>query len=231
MPEADWVAREIVERASAVVVSVDYRLAVDPICYPVPHDDVVAAVRGIRDRADAFNTKPGLISIGGASAGANLMAGAALRLRDEDQWLPANLILAYPLLHRALPPAPRELVDVMNEHPEAIRFSPDLVRLLNETYVGGPVHGADAYAFPADAALPGLGPTLILNAEYDDLRVSGQAFAAALAGAGVDVAQVMARGVPHGFLNEPPATASVDRTLALIAEVVARVNRPSNVSG
>ncbi len=51
MREADWTAREVCVRAGAVVVSVDYRLAVDGVSYPVPHDDTVAAVGlGARQR-------------------------------------------------------------------------------------------------------------------------------------------------------------------------------------
>jgi acetyl esterase/lipase len=48
MAEADWTAREIAARADAVVVSVDYRLAVGGVCYPVPLDDCVAATRWVR---------------------------------------------------------------------------------------------------------------------------------------------------------------------------------------
>ncbi len=58
MPEADWVARQICDRAGAVVVSVDYRLAVGGVTYPVPHDDVVAAVRWVRDCADDLGIDP-----------------------------------------------------------------------------------------------------------------------------------------------------------------------------
>ena len=54
MREADWTAREVCARAGAVVVSVDYRLAVDGVCYPVPHDDTVAAVAWVRDHAEAL---------------------------------------------------------------------------------------------------------------------------------------------------------------------------------
>ena len=54
MREADWTAREVCARAGAVVVSVDYRLAVDGVCYPVPHDDTVAAVAWVRDNAEAL---------------------------------------------------------------------------------------------------------------------------------------------------------------------------------
>ena len=51
MREADWTAREVCVRAGAVVVSVDYRLAVDGVSYPVPHDDTVAAISWVRDNA------------------------------------------------------------------------------------------------------------------------------------------------------------------------------------
>ena len=56
---------------------------------------------------------------------------------------------------------------------------------------------------PANAVLDGLCPVVLLNAEYDDLRSSSEAFAAQLAVAGVDVRQVLFRGLLHGFLNMP----------------------------
>jgi acetyl esterase/lipase len=80
---------------------------------------------------------------------------------------------------------------------------------------------------PALAVLDGLGPTLLLNAEYDDLRSSGEAFAAALALAGVDVRQVTARGMLHGFLNHSGEIEPISNALDLIADVVAR--RPGRV--
>ena len=58
MREADWTAREVCVRAGAVVVSVDYRLAVDGVCYPVPHDDTVAAIAWVRDHAAALGIDP-----------------------------------------------------------------------------------------------------------------------------------------------------------------------------
>ncbi len=105
MLEADGVAREVCARAGAVVVSVDYRLCHDGITYPVPHDDAVAAIRWVRDGAAELGVDRHRISVGGASAGANLAAGATLRLRDDDGWQPAALLLAYPVAHPVLPPA------------------------------------------------------------------------------------------------------------------------------
>ena len=71
--------------------------------------------------------------------------------------------------------------------------------------------------------LEGLGPTVVINAEYDDLRPSGEDFVGRCALAGVDVRQVTATGMLHGFLNTRPDIASVDRALTLMAEVVAGV--------
>ena len=62
---------------------------------------------------------------------------------------------------------------------------------------------------------------MVINAEYDRLRASGEAFTAALAVAGVDVRQVTVPGVLHGFLNQPAELEPVGRCLDLIAAVVA----------
>ncbi|WP_051399846.1 alpha/beta hydrolase [Haloechinothrix halophila] len=147
MPEADWVSRAVATRARAVVVSVDYRLAVNGARYPVPHDDVVAAIRWVRDEAASLKVDPARITIGGASAGGNLAAGAALRLRDTDDWLPAQLLLAYTTVHAIVPP-----------------------------------------------------PSLAI--------------------AGVDVRQVLARGLLHGFLNHSAEIEPVSRALDVISDVV-----------
>ncbi|MFY9653878.1 MAG: alpha/beta hydrolase [Trebonia sp.] len=217
MPEADWTARELARRAGAVVVSVDYRLCNDGVHYPVPHDDVVAAVRWAGKSASSLGIDPGRVSVGGASAGANLAAGAALRLRDADGQPPAGLIFAYGVAHSVIPPVSGEHAALMREVPAMLQFPPTATSFFNVNYLGGPVSEADGYAFPALADLRGLCPTLVLNAEYDDLRASGQAFAAALAAAGVDVRQVMATSMLHGFLNLPATIGPVSAALDLIA--------------
>ena len=226
MPEADWVARELVTRAGSVVVSVDYRLCTGGVTYPVPHDDVVAAMRWVRENAVGLGTDGGRISIGGASAGATLAAGAAVRLRDEDGRPPEHLILGYPAAHPVIPPPPASLAALMADVPPVLRFPPAATAFITRNYLGGAVSRADGYAFPGLAALEGLCPVLILNAEYDDLRPSGEAFAAALALAGVDVRQVRVQTMLHGFLNLPASIEPVSDALDLIAEAVAGRVRP-----
>jgi acetyl esterase len=220
--EADWTAREVCARAGAVVVSVDYRLAVDGVSYPVPHDDAVAAIAWVRDNADALGLDPERISVGGGSAGANLSAGAVLKLRDRDRWVPQTLVFAYGVAHPVLPPASRGLAAALAELPPVLAPTAAGERddFLTVNYLGGPLSSADGYAMPALAQLEGLCPTLVINAEYDRLRASGEAFAAALALAGVDVRQVLVPGVLHAFLNQPAELEPVGRCLDLMAEVV-----------
>ncbi|SFT84545.1 Acetyl esterase/lipase [Geodermatophilus amargosae] len=226
MPEADWTARQVCERADAVVVSVDYRLCVGGVTYPVPHDDAVAAVRWVRDSAADLGIDPDRITVGGASAGGNLATGAALRLRDDDGWQPAALVLAYTTLHAVVPAPSTALAALMTEVPRLLRFLPEDRASITRNYLGGPESRADGYAMPATAVLDGLCPVLLLNSEYDDLRASAEAFTAALALAGVDVRQVLVPGMLHGFLNMPAADVEpVERALTLMADVVLGTER------
>ncbi len=221
MREADWTAREVSARADAVVVSVDYRLAQGEVSYPVPHDDAVAAVAWVRDQAAALGVDPLRISAGGASAGANLTAGAALKLRDRDGWVPAALVLVYGVFHPVVPAPSRSLAARLAELPGLYQEKPgEDTSWVTTNYLGGPLSTADGYAMPALAVLDGLCPTVLVNGEYDNLRASGEAFAAALALAGVDVRQVLVPGMLHAFLNLPAELEPVGRALDLMAEVV-----------
>ena len=218
MPEADWTSRELARRAGAVVVSVDYRLCNDGVHYPVPHDDVVAAVRWAGEERVLAGHRPGTGQCRrgerggeprrrrGAQAPRRRRAaarGADLRLRRGALRHPAGV-------RRARRANARGAGACCSSRRTATSF-------FNVNYLGGPVSKADGYAFPALADLRGLCPTLVLNAEYDDLRASGQAFAAALAAAGVDVRQVMATSMLHGFLNLPATIGPVSAALDLIA--------------
>jgi len=225
MPEADVVSRELAHRAGAVVISVGYRLATDGVTFPIPHDDVVAAYRWASRSASRLGVEPHLISLGGASAGANLACGAALHLRDDgDEPAPHQLLLAYPLVHPTVPPLSSEQEDAMGPVPPVLRFPAELIRVLVENYVGRPVDGSTnppPYAFPAGGDLRDLPPVTIITCEYDDLRPSGEALADLLQDAGVSVRLIQEDGVLHGHLNEDPRIPQVDHSLSLFAGALA----------
>jgi acetyl esterase/lipase len=61
----------------------------------------------------------------------------------------------------------------------------------------------DSFAFPGGHALHGFPPTLMINADRDPMRASGDQFAAELLAAGVDVEHHVLPDTRHAFLNRP----------------------------
>ncbi|GAA1058664.1 alpha/beta hydrolase [Agromyces bracchium] len=263
MPEADWVARAFTARGVAVV-SIDYRLAVDAAGrYPAGSDDVLAAWAWTAAHADELGIDPARIVVGGASAGANLTAGAVLRtlgipatpdsaggadrfpsaaveaapgpdaLSAERTPLPAGVFLAYPTLLAVQPAPDAALRAMLDANPVADRFGPARVREMYEAYLGGPVEDAPLPAVPGRATaadLAGFPPVLMVNGEADELRVSGEAFAATLAAAGVPNEVVTEPGTEHGHLNrpgEPAASVTVERVLAWLTGLDTGAPRPT----
>ncbi|MFB7251318.1 alpha/beta hydrolase [Microbacterium sp. NPDC056234] len=237
MPESDWVARQLAARGTTVV-SVDYRLAPKPEgfhpgvtaepghVYPAGSDDMVSAWRWTLAHADELGISPSALAIGGTSAGGNLAAGAALRLAGTDE-APALAVLAYPTLLAVQPAPDAELRAALDADPDADRFGPASVLRMYENYLGGSVDDAPLPAVPGSATASDLAqypPTFIVNGDVDELRVSGEHFAATLAEAGRDVEVLTEPGTRHGHLNrpdEPAATRTIERFAARLAALVA----------
>ena len=78
----DGMCRNLCAGAGCVVVSVDYRLAPEHK-FPAPLDDCVFATRWAVQHADDLSADGGRVVVVGDSAGGNLAAATALRLRDE----------------------------------------------------------------------------------------------------------------------------------------------------
>lgn len=244
MPEADEVSRRL-SAEGTTVVSVDYTLSpvlgLPPLPaqeggptpeqvaadiaaagprspYPTASLQTAAAFRWARDNAATWGGDPERVSLGGASAGANLSAGAAVRLRDAGGPVPASLLLIYPVLHSELPAEDAELAGFLAALPAGMVFPPEVTRAINAGYLGG-ASPDEVYAFPGGHDMRGMPRTLIVNAERDRLRTSGEAFAADLALGGVDVTLVRERGALHGYLNEV-GDPSAARTLGLMAAIL-----------
>jgi acetyl esterase len=236
MQESHWVAQQLSE-AGFAVVTVQYRLTAapdwwppaltplnsDPVDFPVASEEVQAAFQWARESQDLASPLPW--SLGGASAGGNLTVGAALRLRDDALPLPESLVLAYPLLHKALPPMSTELQVKYESLPVDARLSPEIVDLLNLNYVKSVDALDNPYAFPGGHDVQGLPPTLIINSDYDALRASGEKFGMELIAAGVDVSVVREPDTGHGHLDGPEsagAQRSIRRIRAWLQEHAAR---------
>jgi acetyl esterase len=219
MPEAHWVALALAARGTPVL-SVEYRKCLRGVHYPVPSDDVVAAWRWAVSHADELGTNAGHLHLGGASAGGKLTAGATKRLRDSAGPLPASLVLAYPLLHSALPEPGADLTDALARVPGSMQFTPDLVHDINLNYAGSEAAFADPHVFAGNGDVSGQPPVYILNSDADLLRASGEAYGEQLRAAGVPVIVELEPDTQHGHLNEPYTSGgqqSVDRIAQWLA--------------
>jgi acetyl esterase/lipase len=218
MPESNWVAMELAARGVSVL-ALDYRKALGGVTHPLPSDDVYAGWAAASDLLGILGDR---LHLGGASAGATLSAGVVHRLLADTAPLPASLVLVYPVVHSVVPLPGAETAAAMRRVPTALRFSPAFMRSVNLNYVGRPDRLTDPAAFPAHGELSGFPPTLVINAEADDLRPSGEAFVDALELAGVSVDGAVESGTVHGYLDVPgiaASIASIDRIAARILEL------------
>lgn len=210
--EANWVALELASQG-VPVLTMTYRKALAGVTFPAPLDDVLAAWRWAAANAGRLGVNAAQLHLGGGSAGGNLAAGAAKRLRDQGDALPASLLLVYPLLHSALPPLAPEDEAFCKRTVKAFA-DPEFIRAMCLNYVGDPSALDDPYAFPGLGSLHGLPPTLIVNAQFDSLRGSGQAFAAQMTADDGAVSCETELGALHGYLampSSPFARATVER--------------------
>lgn len=228
MPEAHWVSSRIAQDTDTIVVSVDYRRASDTVHYPVPSDDVVAAFRWAVELAE--RTGVDRVHLGGGSAGGNLAAGAAIRLRDAGGPQPATVLLAYPTLHAVQPPHEPALERVMAGIGPEYRFSPQQILDMYETYTGGPASEAPVEAIPPLARLEELPPTYIVNSDEDDLRTSGEHYARLLAEAGVEVVVETEPASRHGHLNRPDTPDALGTIRRMESWLLARDREPAGTA-
>ena len=93
----DGICRNLCAGTGCVVVSVDYRLAPEAK-FPAAPDDCLAATRWAVANAAALGADPGRVFVAGDSAGGNLAAVTALRIRDEGGPALLGQLLIYPVI-------------------------------------------------------------------------------------------------------------------------------------
>lgn len=191
---ADATCRALANRAGAVVVSVDYRLAPE---HPAPAaiEDCLTALAWTVENAELLGVDASKVAVGGDSAGGNLAALVCQRVRDDFGPDIDFQLLVYPvtdltLSHRSL-----------EENAEGYFLTRAAMVWFVQNYLGdqdpkdpavSPLHAGD---------LAGLPPALVITAEFDPLRDEGEAYAARLQEAGVPTEAIRYDGQIHGFLG------------------------------
>lgn len=209
----DPFCRLLSEAAGIMILSVGYRLAPENP-FPAALEDTLAAFRWAVKEARSFGGDEKRLILGGDSAGGNLAAVAANRLRGAEEG--ANLqalLLLYPVTDH---PSGGHLS--YTENATGYGLEAGVMRWFWDRYAAG-VSAADPDISPLRLqTLPALPPTLIATAEYDPLRDEGIAYAEKLRASGVPVTHLHAADMHHNFPVHPGTVARFPQSVAALKE-------------
>jgi len=211
----DGLARALANASDGVVVSVDYPLAPEHR-YPAATDAAYAATRWVAEHGRDLGVDSARLAVAGDSAGGNLAAVVALRVRDEGGPDVALQLLIYPDLDfRRSNFSVQEFAGKYGNisRPTQFWFMDNYLSSVEERVLPlvSPLLAPD---------LEGLPPALIITAEYDALRGEGEEYGARLEQAGVPVTVSRYDGMIHEFLRQP-----FDDSRRAIAEAGAALRR------
>ena len=186
-----------------MVVSVDYRLAPEHR-YPAAFDDCYAATAWAAEHAAELGADPAQVAVAGDSAGGNLAAAVALAARDRGGPTLAGQLLIYPVTD----------FDFGTQSYRGQRRGPACCSGRRCSGSGRTTSARRTWATTptsprcARTAWPGCRRRSSITAEFDPLRDEGEAYAARLRDAGVQVTARRYDGMLHGFLWTLGATPS-----------------------
>jgi cation diffusion facilitator CzcD-associated flavoprotein CzcO/acetyl esterase/lipase len=204
--------RDLCVRTRAVIVSANYRHAPEDR-FPAAVDDAFGAVQWIAANAASLGGIPGQLAVAGWSAGGNLAAVTCQLARDAGGPVITSQLLLTPVTDGDLG-RPSYV-----ENGDGFILTAALMRWFWGHYADD-ADRAHPKAAPLRGTLTDLPPAVVVSAEFDPLRDEGDAYAEALAAAGVPVRQILARGHTHTSLTMVDAVISGAPVRAEMAEAL-----------
>ena len=211
--QSDWVNSHLAARLPAVVVSVEHRLLAPGTPLSAAADDGWDTLRHVVRHAAEWGVDPARTAVVGESAGAMIVALAAIRAKESGLPLRAQ-VLVNPAL---------DLTETAFDHDSMVKHahSPTLtvpqIRLFQRLAVPP---GTDARAVSPLRAddLGGLAPALIVVPTLDPVADHGRAYAERLREAGTPARLTEHPGATHAFLSMPGVVPQAKAARAEIAE-------------
>jgi acetyl esterase/lipase len=213
----DRLIRELAVGVNAAVVFPVYDRAPEAK-YPTQIEQNYAVGKWILQNGGEQNLDASRIAVCGDSVGGNMSTVFALMAKERGDVQLAAQVLLYPVTDANFDtPSYQQFAD-------GYYLTRDGMKWFWDAYTSDPKQRTEIYASPLRAdieQLRGLPTTLVITDEADVLRDEGEAYAAKLREAGVDVTAVRVLGMVHDFLmldslRDSKAT-TVARTLAIEA--------------
>ncbi|GAA4838580.1 alpha/beta hydrolase [Paenibacillus vulneris] len=192
----DRLIRELAVGSQSVVVFPNYSLAPESK-FPTAIEEIYAVVEWVAKYGEEIGADPSKLTVAGDSVGGNMTAAITLMVKDREGPAIHKQLLFYPVIDASFD------TDSYKQFAEGYFLSREGMQWFWDQYTTSPEERARITASPLRAStgqLKGLPPALIITAEADVLRDEGEAYAAKLREAGVQVTAVRFQGIIHDFV-------------------------------
>jgi cation diffusion facilitator CzcD-associated flavoprotein CzcO/acetyl esterase/lipase len=186
----DPLCRDLCKRADVMIISVNYRHAPEAR-FPAAVDDAWAALQWVAKNASVLGGKPDQIAVAGWSAGGNLAAVVAQMARDNGGPKLKGQLLLTPVTDGS-----RQSASYI-ENGEGYVLTKNVMEWFWNHYASAEDRKSVKASPLLAPSLANLPPAMIVTGQFDPLRDEGNAYAHALADAGVPVKRLQARGHIH----------------------------------
>lgn len=198
----DAFCRFLAHETGWALLAVDYRRAPEHP-HPAPLDDVQTAAHWLREHGRHERVDTSFIPAIGDSSGANLIAGLCVREPGAVDFQ----VLLYP------PVDPHADLD----GPESnAALDPETMTWFWQAYAPGELADQAEVAVVRADNLAQHPPAMIVTSEHDILRDQGEAYAALLAEAGVEVMAFRALGMLHSYWRQPDLFDAARATVTMV---------------
>jgi acetyl esterase len=216
----DPIARYLCNKASCIVVNVDYRLAPENK-FPAALADAYEMLCWVETHARELGGDPRKIVVNGESAGGTISISLCLMTRQDNG----------PRIALQIPMCPALTLEQNHNYPSwkalgggEYLITPQAIEDIASLYLRRPRDRLDPLASPILAPdLSGLPPALILTAQFDPLVDEAAHYARRLRDAGVPVTYKCFEGTIHSFMIMAGVISRGYSALDLVASRVAEL--------
>lgn len=196
----DRLIRELAVGAEAAIVFPNYSLSPEAK-YPTAIEEIYAVLKWTAEHGQEHGLDASKLSVAGDSVGGNMAAAITLMAKERSGPTIEKQLLFYPVTDASFD------TESYHEFAEGYFLQREGMKWFWDQYTTDPEERKQITASPLRATveqLRGLPDALVITGEADVLRDEGEAYAAKLREAGVEVTAVRFQGIIHDFVMLNP---------------------------